>query len=63
MKNNIFLWLAIVLVVVTGWLLVPNIFWQYAFFLRVPLLMGVSLLSLSAIAYNHCSKTVLDSYK
>ena len=50
MKNNIFLWLAIVLVVVTGWLLVPNIFWQYAFFLRIPLLLGVLLLALPAIA-------------
>ncbi|MDJ0689096.1 MAG: hypothetical protein QNJ41_11360 [Xenococcaceae cyanobacterium MO_188.B32] len=50
MKNNIFLWLAIVVVVVTGWLLVPNIFWEYAFFLRIPLLLGVLLLALPAIA-------------
>ncbi|MGL5939984.1 MAG: patatin-like phospholipase family protein [Waterburya sp.] len=50
MKNNIFLWLAILLVVVTGWLLVPNTFWLYFFFLRIPLLMGVLLLALPAIA-------------
>ena len=50
MKNNIFLWLAIVIVVVTVWLLSPNIFWQYVFFLRIPLLMGVLLLALPAIA-------------
>ncbi|WP_063822248.1 hypothetical protein [Pleurocapsa sp. PCC 7319] len=50
MKNNFFLWLAIVIVVVTGWLLVPNNLWQYAFFLRIPLLMGILLIALPAIA-------------
>ena len=50
MKNKIFLWLVIVIVVVTVWLLSPNIFWQYVFFLRIPLLMGVLLLALPAIA-------------
>ena len=50
MQRQILLWLVIVAVVVAGWLLLPNIFWQYAFFLRIPLLMGVLLLALPAIA-------------
>ncbi|MDJ0531968.1 MAG: hypothetical protein QNJ70_05635 [Xenococcaceae cyanobacterium MO_207.B15] len=48
--KNIPLWLAIVVVVVIAWLLIPNIFWQYVFFLRIPLVMGILLLALPAIA-------------
>ncbi|MDJ0588994.1 MAG: hypothetical protein QNJ72_03230 [Pleurocapsa sp. MO_226.B13] len=50
MKNKILLWLAIALVVVIIWLLIPNIWWQYIFFLRIPLLMTVLLLAMPAIA-------------
>ena len=50
MLRQILLWLGIVVVAVVGWLLLPNTFWQYAFFLRIPLLMGVLLLVLPAIA-------------
>ena len=44
------LWLGLVAVVVTGWLLLPSAFWQYVFFLRIPLLMGVLLFALPFLA-------------
>jgi hypothetical protein len=53
MKNivlGIVVWTFIVLALVIGWLLVPATFWQYLFFLRVPILMGLLLLILPAIA-------------
>lgn len=48
--NNIVKWLIIVAVVALIWLLIPNIVWQYIFFLRIPLLMGILLLTLPLIA-------------
>lgn len=48
--GEIILWLGIVAVVVTGWLLLPNAFWQYVFFLRIPLLMSLLLLGLPVLA-------------
>jgi hypothetical protein len=47
---NLVLWTVLVLVLLTGWLLVPATFWQYIFFLRVPIVTGLLLLSLPAIA-------------
>ncbi|RQH54529.1 patatin-like phospholipase family protein [Okeania hirsuta] len=50
MLQKIILWLVLVGVVVTGWLLLPSAFWQYVFFLRIPLLMGVLLIALPFLA-------------
>jgi Patatin-like phospholipase len=53
MKNivlGIVLWTVLVLAIIIGWLLVPATFWRYLFFLRVPILMGLLLLGLPAIA-------------
>lgn len=47
---NLIVWTVLVLVLLTGWLLVPATFWQYVFFLRVPIVTGLLLLSLPAIA-------------
>ncbi|NEO54425.1 MAG: patatin-like phospholipase family protein [Okeania sp. SIO3B5] len=43
-------WLGLVAVVVTAWLQLPSAFWQYVFFLRIPLLMGVLLIALPVLA-------------
>jgi hypothetical protein len=48
--KNILLWIGIVLAVLLGWLGVPNTFWQYVFFLRVPIFMGLLLFALPLIA-------------
>ncbi|MBR8827506.1 MAG: patatin-like phospholipase family protein [Gomphosphaeria aponina SAG 52.96 = DSM 107014] len=48
--KNIFVWLFFVFIVVTGWLLTPVSFWKYIFFLRVPIVMGLLLILLPAIA-------------
>ena len=50
MKNNILMWIALVIVALGIWLLIPATFWQYLFFLRVPILMGLLLLFLPVIA-------------
>ncbi|NEQ40324.1 MAG: patatin-like phospholipase family protein [Okeania sp. SIO3I5] len=50
MIQKIILWLVLVAVVVTGWLLLPSAFWQYVFFLRIPLFMGVLLFALPFLA-------------
>ncbi|NJM67594.1 MAG: patatin-like phospholipase family protein [Acaryochloris sp. RU_4_1] len=53
MKNifgGIILWAGIVLAILAGWLLIPTTFWQYLFFLRIPVLMGLVLILLPAIA-------------
>ncbi|WP_202223514.1 hypothetical protein [Okeania sp. KiyG1] len=50
MVQKIIRWLGLVAVVVTGWLLLPSAFWQYVFFLRIPLLMGVLLIALPFLA-------------
>ncbi|NES66822.1 MAG: patatin-like phospholipase family protein [Okeania sp. SIO2D1] len=50
MLKKIILWLGLVALVVTGWLLLPSAFWQYVFFLRIPLLMGVLLIALPFLA-------------
>ncbi|MBO3457483.1 hypothetical protein G7B40_004205 [Aetokthonos hydrillicola Thurmond2011] len=47
---QIVVWTVLVLAIVIGWLLVPATFWQYIFFLRVPILMGLLLLGLPAVA-------------
>jgi len=48
--QKILLWLGIVAAVLVVWLLIPDVVWQYVFFLRIPLLMGILLLILPAIA-------------
>ncbi|NER33648.1 MAG: patatin-like phospholipase family protein [Oscillatoria sp. SIO1A7] len=48
--GQIILWLGLVAAVVTGWLLLPTDFWQYVFFLRIPLLMGLLLFALPFLA-------------
>ena len=50
MKNNILMWIALVIVGLGIWLLIPATFWQYLFFLRVPILMGLLLFFLPVIA-------------
>ncbi|NEN87594.1 MAG: patatin-like phospholipase family protein [Okeania sp. SIO3H1] len=50
MVQKIILWLGLVGVVVTAWLLLPSAFWQYVFFLRIPLLMGLLLIFLPVLA-------------
>ena len=50
MFQKIILWLGLVAVVVTGWLQLPIAFWQYVFFLRIPLLMGLLLFALPFLA-------------
>ncbi|NEQ77549.1 MAG: patatin-like phospholipase family protein [Okeania sp. SIO2C9] len=50
MVQKIILWLGLVAVVVTLWLQLPSAFWQYVFFLRIPLLMGVLLIALPVLA-------------
>ena len=54
MKNNvlmsILMWIALVIVALGIWLLIPATFWQYAFFLRAPILMGLLLFFLPVIA-------------
>ncbi|WP_299484684.1 patatin-like phospholipase family protein [Acaryochloris sp. IP29b_bin.137] len=53
MKNiflRITLWTIIVVAIITGWLLIPTTFWQYLFFLRIPILMGLFLILLPTIA-------------
>ena len=50
MKNNILIWIALVIVALGIWLVIPVTFWQYLFFLRIPLVMGILLLALPAIA-------------
>ncbi|NER33650.1 MAG: patatin-like phospholipase family protein [Oscillatoria sp. SIO1A7] len=49
MLQKILLWLGIV-AVVTVWLLLPSGFWEYVFFLRIPLLMGLLLFALPFLA-------------
>lgn len=43
-------WLILVVAVLWCWLLIPGLAWQYAYFLRIPLLMGTLLVALPAIA-------------
>lgn len=50
MLLKIIKWLVLVAVVVTAWLRLPSPFWQYVFFLRIPLLMGVLLIALPFLA-------------
>lgn len=50
MKNNISIWFVLVIIVLGIWLLIPATFWQYLFFLRVPILMGLLLFFLPVIA-------------
>ena len=47
---NLILWTVLVLALLTGWLLVPATFWQYVFFLRVPIVTGLLLFALPLIA-------------
>jgi len=47
---SIVLWTLLVLAVVIGWLIVPASFWQYVFFLRVPIITGLLLFALPLIA-------------
>jgi len=47
---NVVKWLMIIAIVIFLWLLIPSIAWQYIFFLRIPLLMGLLLLMLPFLA-------------
>ncbi len=50
MNKKFLCWFAIALAVVIVWRFLPDIFWQYLFLLRIPLLMGLLLLGLPIIA-------------
>jgi hypothetical protein len=53
MKNvllGIIIWTIVVVLLLGAWLLVPTAFWQYLFFLRVPIILGIFLVLLPAIA-------------
>jgi len=45
-----FIWFVLVLTAIVIWFLCPSIVWQYIFFLRLPILMGLLLLLLPKIA-------------
>lgn len=47
---KIAVWLAGVLIALAIWLKIPNFVWQYLFYLRVPLLLGVGLVALPFLA-------------
>jgi hypothetical protein len=52
---KILIWLVVVIVTVTLWLLIPDVLWKYLFFGRIPLMMGLFLIGLPFIAQNQLS--------